>query len=207
MIRYRYTDITLELKPLDKGHILMLEYDLTLASPALLPCLADSYSGKGKLRELLTAWNDAVTKQSATQNDSSPTLLAHICDSTYKSSSLSFDKLEGNDRFRVAYLRDLCSQLDIGLYVADLDRSLTGYGESLYKEKYHYNMSVEEEDCITLIKMVDLDGNIVGSRIAIDKEDNFVASDPFDGGPDSQDIDRDYGGITYYYRRTVSIGP
>ena len=194
MIGYRYTDVTLELKPLDKGHMLMLEYDLVLASPAKLPSLAEVYSEKGKLRELLTAWNDAVTKESTTHNDSLPTLLAHVCESVYKSSSLSLNKLEDNDRFRVAYLSDICSRLDMGLYIADLDRT--------------YHMGVRDEDSITLTKMVDLDGNIVGGKIPLDAEDNFVASDPFGEVPDNQVFDCNHGVVTcYYYRRTVSIEP
>lgn len=206
MIGYRYTDVTLELKPLDKGHMLMLEYDLVLASPAKLPSLAELYSEKGKLRELLTAWNDAVTKESTTHNDSLPTLLAHVCESIYKSPSLSLNKLEGNDRFRVAHLRDLCSQLDMGLYIADLDRTLTGFCESRYNQDEDYDMNVEE-DLITLTKMVDLDGNIAGGRIPLDVEDNFVASDPFGEIPDSRDFDRNHGVVTHCYRRTVSIEP
>lgn len=207
MIGYRYTDVTLELKPLDKGHMLMLEYDLVLASPAKLLSLAELYSEKGKLRELLTAWNDAVTKESTTHNDSLPTLLAHVCESIYKSPSLSLNKLEDNDRFRVAYLSDICSRLDMGLYIADLDRTLTGFCESRYNQDEDYDMGVEDEDFITLTKMVDLDGNIVAGRIPLDAEDNFVASDPFDEVPDSRDFDRNHGVVTYYYRRTVSIEP
>lgn len=188
--------------------MLMLEYDLVVASPAKLPSLADIYSKKGRLRELLAAWNDAVKKENATQNGGFPTLLAHVCESIYKSPSLSLDVLDGNDRFRVEYLRDLCSQLDMGLYIADLDRTLTGFCESCYyNQDDDYEMGVEDEDSITLIKMVDLDGNIVGGRMALDAEDNFVASDPFDEGPDNRDYDRSHGVVTYYYRRTVSSGP
>lgn len=53
---------------------------------------------------------------------------------------------------------------------------------------------------------VDLDGNTVGSDLALEFKENFVASDPFDEGPDSQDNDRNHGLVTYYYRRTVSFG-
>lgn len=63
MTRYRYTDVTLELEPLDSGHMLTLEYDdLVTASLAKLPSLTDIYSKKGNLGELLMAWNDVVTR-------------------------------------------------------------------------------------------------------------------------------------------------
>ena len=92
-----------------------------------------------------------------------------------------------------------------GLYIANLDRTLTGFCEDYYNDDDYY-MSVEDEDSIVLTKVVNLDGNTVGSDLALEVEDNFVASDPFDEGPDSQDNDRNHGLVTYYYRRTVRLG-
>ena len=195
----------MELKPLDAGHRLMLEYDLILPSPARLPSLAGMNSEKGKLRDTLAVWNSAVTKENVTQNSSFPTLFAHVCNSIYKSQSLNLDVLQGNDHFRAAYLRDLCASFDMGLYIANLDRTLTGFCED-YHDDDDYYMGVEDEDSIVLTKVVDLKGNTVGSNLTLDFEDNFVASDPFDEDPDSQDNDRNHGLVTYYYRRTVSLG-
>ena len=202
----RHSDVGLELKPLDSGYMLMLEYDLVLPSPAKLPSLENMYSEKDKLRKVLAAWNSAVTKESTTQNSSFPTLLAHVCDSIYERQPLSFNALQGNDRFRAAYLRDLCASFDMGVYIADLDRTLDGFCEDYCNDDEYY-MSVEDEDSIVLTKMVNLDGTTVGSDLALEVEDNFVASDPFDEGPDKEEHDRNHGLVTYYYRRTVSIGP
>ena len=69
-------------------------------------------------------------------------------------------------------------------------------------------MSVEDGDSILLTKIVAFNGNTVGSDLALELDDNFVTtgdSDPFDGGPDKEDIDRNHGLVTYYYRRTVSM--
>ena len=183
----------------------MLEYDLILPSPAKLPSLADLYGEKGKLRELLVTWNDAVTKEREPEDDSFPTLLAHQCDGIYDE-SLGLDELKGNDRLRAAYLRHLCSQLDIGLYIADMNRTLTGFSDYHGDDDDDYWIDVEVEDSIILTKVVDPEGNTVGGDIAIDVEENFVESDPFDAAPDTQDIDRNHGLVTCYYRRTVSIG-
>ena len=202
----RHSDVSFELKPLDSGHMLMLEYDLVLPSPAMLPSLAHMYNEKEKLRNVLASWNSAVNKESTTQNSNFPTLLAHVCDTIYTSQPLSFDVLQGNDRFRAAYLRDLCAAFDMGLYIANLDRTLNGFCEDYCNDDDYY-MSVEDEDSIVLTKIVNLDGNTVGSNLALEVEDNFVASDPFDEGPDKEEHDRNHGLVTYYYRRTVSIGP
>ena len=201
----RHSDVSLELKPLDSGHMLILEYDLVLPSPIKLPSLANIYSEKETLRNLLATWNSAVTKESTTRNSNFPTLLAHVCDSIYESQPLSFNALQGNDRFRAAYLRDICTAFDMGLYIANLDRTLDSFCED-YCDDDDYYMSVEDEDSIVLTKVVDLNGNIVGSSLALEVEDNFVASDPFDEGPDKEEYDRNHGLVTYYYRRTVSIG-
>ena len=204
MIESRHTDAIIELKPLDSGHRLMLEYDLVLPSPAKLPSLAEINGEKGILRDVLATWNSAVTKDCTTQNLSFPTLLAHVCDSIYNSQYLNLNMLQGNDQFRAAYLRDLCASFDMGLYIANLDRTLTGFCED-YHDDDDYYMGVEDEDSIVLTKVVDHYGNTLTIDLAIEFEDNFVASDPFDEGPDSQDNDRNHGLVTYHYRRTVSL--
>ena len=204
MMESRYTDADLELKPLESGHMLMLEYDLVLPSPGKVRSLADMYSEKGKLQDQLAKWNSAVTKENTTRNRSYPTLLAHVCDTIYESKSLSFGVLQGSDRFRAAYLKDSCATLHMGLYIANLDRTLEGFCEDFYLDDYC--MTGESEDSILLTKIVDLNGNTVGSNLALEKEDNFVASDPFDCEPDSEDIDRHHALVTYYFRRTVSVG-
>ena len=208
MIGSRYSDVSLELKPLELGHMSMLEYDL------VLPSLAGVYSEKEKLRDQLAAWNSAVTKKCPSNYNSFPTLLAHVCDSTYDAESLSYAVLQGNDRFRAACLREVCAALHIGLYIADLDRTLTGFCED-YQDDGNWYMSLEDEDSIVLTKIVDLVGNTVGSDLPLEVEDNFVASDPFaDDVPDKEDFthydEEDFshydGVVTYYYWKTVSIG-
>ena len=93
----------------------------------------------------------------------------------------------------------------MGLYIADLDRTLTGFCEDYCNDDDFY-MSVEDEDSIVLTKVVDLNGNTVGSDLALDFDDNFVAFHPFaDDVPDREDIDRNHGLVTYYYRKTVSM--
>lgn len=183
----------------------MIEYDLILPSPSKLPSLADIYSGKGKFRDNLAAWNSGVKKESKTEDSCFPTLLAHICDTTYESKSLSFDVLQGNDRFRAAYLKDLCATLDVGLYIANLDRTLEGDCED-FCHGADYFMSDENEDSIVLTKIFDLDGNTVGDDVALEVDDNFVASDPFEDLPDNKDVDLHHALVTHYWRKTVSIG-
>lgn len=185
----------------------MLEYDLVLQSPAKLPSLDNLYSEKDKLRNLLAAWNDGVEKDSAMRTSKFPTILVYFCGDHYSSESLNFEELRGNDGLRAACLRDLCPRLGIGVYIADLDRTHTGfcdYHPSHYGEDDHHAIETEDEDSITLTKMVEFNGRTVVNDIAIDEEEHFVQSEPFDDEPDEEDFEEYHGLVTHYYRKTVS---
>lgn len=200
ILRSRYNDATVEFTPLGSGYRLMLEYDLILPSPAKLPSPAHISNEKNKLRGLLAAWNDRVEKDA-----SLPTLLAYICDSYYTSQSLSLNVLQDNDRLRAACLEDLYTQLGIGLCIADLDRTRSGFC-GFYPNRYDYQHDIETEDLneIILTNIVDLDGNTVGGGFSIEEDKHFIQSEPFDEVPDEKDF-KSGGIVTYYHRRTVSL--
>lgn len=209
---FRYGDATLEFKPLDSGYRVMLEYDLIVPSLAKLTSLARVYSEKRKLRDFLAAWNDKVEKDKATRRSSFPTLLAYICDFHYTSEPLSLDVLQGNDRLRAACLQDLCSQIGMGLYIADLDRTHSGICEYYHGNQYgdddddHHEITIDDADEITLSNMAEVNGKTVASDICLEEDENFVQSEPFDDGPDNEDYQSYHGLVTHYYKNTVSFG-
>lgn len=201
----RYAGVTLEFKPLDSGHRLMLEYDLILPPPAKLPSLDHLYGEKEKLRNLLAAWKDGVERDCAAQTFNFPTLLVYICDCHYASQSLSLHILQGDDQLRAACLKDLCSQIGIGVYIADLDRTHSGfcdYHPSYYGSDDHHYIETDDEDSITPTKVVEVSGGTVVTGTAI-VEENFLQSEPFDDDPDDEDFDENHGLVTHYYRKTV----
>ena len=203
----RYSDVTLELKPLDTGYRLMLEYDLILPLHAKLPSLGHLHSEKDKLRDLLTAWSDSVKKDKATQKFNFPTLLAYICDSHYTSQFLNVNVLQGNDLLRAACLKDLCSQIGMDLCIATLDRTHSGFCDShpsYFGEDDQHYIETTDEDFITWTKVVDLDGNTVAIDGSLDSDENFIQSEPFEDIPDDEDFDRSHGLVTHCFRRTVS---
>lgn len=187
----------------------MLVYDLIMPSPAKRPRLAHLYKEKEKLRDVLTAWNDSVKKDEATQKSNFPTLLAYICDSHYTSQGLNLNVLQGNDLLRAACLKDLCFQIGMDLYIANIDRTHSGFCDShpsYYGEDDQHYIETTDEDFITWTKVVDLDGNTVAIDGSLDLDDNFIQSEPFEDIPDDEDFDRGHGLVTHSYRRTVSSG-
>lgn len=186
----------------------MLEYDFILPPPAKRPSLAYVYSEKGKLRDLLAAWNDDVKKDEATKKKSNfPTLLTYMCAGHYTSQPLSIKILQGSDRLRATCLKDICSQIDMCVYIADLDRTCSGFSDCHYGDvDDHHDIHTVDEDEITLSDFVDLNGNAVAGSISIHEDEHFIQSEPFDDIPDGEDFDYHHGLVTHCYRRTVSFG-
>lgn len=210
MARCRYNDLTIEFKPLDSGYRLMLEYYLVLPPPAKISSLSHLYSEKDKLRILLASWNDSVEKDKAAQRSTTPTLLAYVCDSHYPSQSLSLNALQGNDRMRAACLKDLSSRFAMGVYIAGLDRTRSGFS-NWHPNRYgveddYHGIDTVDEDEITVTDLFGLDGKAVSGGMTIEEEENIIQSDAFDDDddPDEEDYDRHHGFVTHIYRKTVS---
>ena len=199
----RYNDVSVEFTPVSLGYRLMIEYDLIAPSPANWQPLANLYSEKAKLRECLMTWNSNAKKDKAMQMSNIPTVLAYVCDSHYPG-ILGFDALKGNDRLRIACLKEICSQFGMGVYIANLDRRHSGCSSNDFGDDDHHFIEFTQEDETTLTKIVDLYGNKVESDASLDEFENFVQDDPFEEGPDDEDYDDYYGTVTHHYRKTVS---
>ena len=206
MMKCRYSEATIEFKPLDSGYRLMLEYYLILPPPAKRPSVGLLYSEKEKLRAVLASWNDSVEKDKVAQQFITPTLLAYICDSHYASPTLSLNALQGNDRLRASCLKDLCSRTGMGVYIARLDRNISGFS-NWHPTRYgddddYHGIETVDEDNITLAGLFCLDGKVVSAGCSVEEE-NLLQSDAFDDDPDEEDYDRQHGCVTHMYRKTV----
>ena len=205
----RYTNVTYEVKAVHSGYRLTLEYDIYQDSVEK-STVENLYSQKSKLKDLDTAWNNNVKKdkEKATLKSDYPTLLAYICDHEPRDEeALSFGLLQAQDLQRAHCLKEICVETGIGLYLAHLERTHSGFCGSHYGDEtneYH-EIGHEDADSILLINMVHLNGSRVANSIAISEYDNFVQSDPFDNGPDKEDFDSQHGRVTHYYRMTVRL--
>ena len=201
----RYDDVTVEFTPVSSGYRLMIEYDLIAPSQANWQPLVDLYSEKTKLRECLMTWNNNAKKDRAMQMSNIPTLLAYICDSHYPVENLGLDVLAGNDGLRGACLKDACSQIGIGVYIADVYRRHSGCASNDFEvgDDHHF-IEMTEEDEITLTKIVDLYGNTVESDASLEEDEHFIQDDAFGYDPDEEDYDDYYATVTHHFRNTVS---
>ena len=203
---FRFPNVTLEFERLASGYRLILAYDLIVPSTAKLPSLARLYSEKYRLRDLLAAWNDGVEKDQGKQRRSFPTLLVYVCDSRYDASqTINLSTLQYNDQVRATCLKDLCPQFGMGLYIADLDRELSGLCDNGDPDSYVFGDV--NEDRITLSQLDDIDGRTVADckSTEIEEPEHFIQNEPFCDDPDEQDRDQ-FGYVTHIYRRTVSTG-
>ena len=133
-MRTRYDDVTVEFTPVSSGYRLMIEYDLIAPPQANWQPLVDLYSEKTKLRECLLTWNNNAKKDRGMQMSIIPTVLAYICDSHYPVENLGLDVLAGNDGLRGACLKDACSQIGIGVYIADVYRKHSGCASNDFED-------------------------------------------------------------------------
>ena len=202
-MRTRYDDVTVEFTPVSSGYRLMIEYDLIAPSHANWQPLVDLYSEKTKLRECLMTWNNNAKKDRAMQMSNIPTLLAYICDFHYPVENLSLDVLGGDDGLRGACLKNVCSQIGIGVYIADLYRRVSGCASNDYADENHHLIEMTQEDETTLTKIVDLYGNKVESDPSLEEYEEFIQNDAFDN-PEDEEYDDYYATVTHHYRKTVS---
>ena len=136
-----------------------------------------------------------------------PTLLAYVCDSHYRVETLGFNVLKGKDQLRGACLKDVCSQIGMDVYIADLNRKRSGSSNYLplpYDDHSPYEIDEMQEDKIILTKIVDLYGNIVESDASLEEEENFIQSDAFEDDPYSEGFNYINEIVTHCYRKTVS---
>lgn len=185
----------------------MLEYDLVvLPSSAKIPTLGRLMREKDTIRGLVVAYNNNSKEISAMRELNIQRALVYSCDSHYASQPLSLSTLQGKDQLRAACLRDVCATLNMGVFIADLHRTRSGFCEYSRGgdwEDDHHGIETEDEDLIELTKVVDVDGETISPGFALEEE-HFLQDDVFDI-PDDEDYDYHNGFVTHHYLKTVSL--
>ncbi|TAQ83888.1 hypothetical protein B7494_g7785 [Chlorociboria aeruginascens] len=186
-----YSDVTHEVKPVTSGRRLVLTYNLiheTLSSKELGANNSDRYMAK--LRPLFSNW---------------------------KTASLRYEGLKGEDQPIASHLRQICQEQDVCFYLAELERRVLGsceyyycdYGEESDGEDIH-SFIEELESEYSLKRVVRLDGTTVDEDKDI-REDSFIQQEPWkDWDPDDEEEYSGYTGnegvtATHIYRR-ASLG-
>lgn len=173
-----------------------------------------------KLCKLLASWTRS--NESSTVAIDAPGTLAYLLDHEYTEAGLRLDRLKGQDRRKVEYLKRASDEQDFCIFLAQLELSREGgcdepedgygygYGSS-YKGGYHEHFDVYETK-VHLRKVFEVDGRKIATNVDLDVLD-IVQEDAFDNkDPDDEDFSGYTGneGVTsthFYHRTCVVIVP
>ena len=199
--RQRYADVRHSVEPVTSGNRLVLVYNLLQVSHGDLASSSLLLEEKRRLGRILAGWNRGITKPGAEL----PKFLLFQFGHEYTDDNLKFDSLKGLDKAKADYLRETCHQNNIGLYLSSMKRSVEGECE----DGDHVIEEVIEEK-IELERMIDLDGNVIAQKIAVDEYD-IVAEDPFERPYDDENYEGYTGNAgpstTQYFNDTVGYNP
>ena len=135
-------------------------------------------------------------------------MLAQVCSYNYTDANININILEGDDGLRADCLKDLwCPQLDMGFYLAKLERIEEG-GCETFREFGDYGtfhpIDFATGDSATLTEAFELDGTLVAKSMHLDVLNNVVQDDLSGNEPDEEDYDSYNANVTHYYRDLVS---
>lgn len=139
-----------------------------------------------------------------------------MLDHKYPSADLSFAHLKGVDQARVEELRKACEGKGFYLYLASIEKTVSGSAEDEYYGGYNnfgYNADCDHpivdvcDSSLRLLRVGDRRGRTVAEQVDID-ETIFVQNDVFDRAPDQEEFEQGYTGnegssATHFYRETV----
>lgn len=140
-----YADVKHEVKPITSGYRLVLVCNLIQRSTGPTQSAAILAREKKELSRILGSWVRGVQKEKSKAS----VFLTYQLDYDYTDASLQFQSLRGLDKVKAEYLREICSGVGVGFYLASMAR--TEYGpceEDYHKHGYGYGCgdSEDEED-------------------------------------------------------------
>lgn len=229
-----YADVTHEIKPVTSGYRLVLIYNLVQTNSAPRTSASILTSSTSRLKAILSQWNFA----SKFDQDDCPRFLAYKMSHKYTKAALSFASLKGPDHKNVEHLTKAVRDDEFVLYLAHIEKEVmggceeyeNGYGSRPWD--YYDNeldtsasdgeassgSSYDDGSChkidevfsseLKLTRVVDLNGQVVGTNINIEVED-IAQGNIFKRAPD----DEEYSGYTgnegvsttHFFRDTVII--
>lgn len=220
-----YADVMHEVKPVRSGYRIVLVYNLIhRPSAALIKYRGDQV---GSLNKLFAAWTLAVENSKhrlqswdSEVEDKCPAALVYLLDHQYSIAELSVARLKGVDRHRFVQLQEACLQNGCEIYLANIEKSVTGgvedddyyggyYGRGRrLNDKDFHTLEDVYEDSLELLHVVDTQGAVAGKNLSF-SETMIMQNEAFKGDPDDEDFEGFTGNegahATHFYRPTVGL--
>ncbi|KAF2669631.1 hypothetical protein BT63DRAFT_372812 [Microthyrium microscopicum] len=203
----RYSDVLHEVTKVTSGYRLVLTYNLISKNFDFRPSAAVNCEELRRVRRVLDAWKIS----------GGDTRLIHQLEHEYTESGMKLNALKGRDAEVVSVLEEACHKTGFVFFLASCEREVWGgcddgygYGRSRYQGFQSYHEIIDTvEDTLTLKRVVDTHGNLVGQNMDTHK-DMFLKDCPFDERePDDEDFSGFTGNeganATQWYRDTVRL--
>lgn len=217
----RYADVVHSVEPVTSGHRVVLTYNLVAKGLQPPPSLQDLQVHVDQVRHTLKRWD----------RTGSPEFLVYKLEHNYTNASIRAADLKGTDIHRVRCLMHLQKELGLRLLLGSLEKSVSGSCEPNYRSysggyrswrrNYYYDESEEEdegphhideeiESSLTLVSVVDLQGNVVARNVGVDEDEHIVQRGYLgDREPDDEDYEGHTGNAgaqaTHWYRVSLSF--
>ncbi|EGE00624.1 hypothetical protein TESG_07924 [Trichophyton tonsurans CBS 112818] len=194
-----YSDVFHEIKPITRGHRLVLTYNLILEGTDNVPSAPSSESRA--LRNALKFWEPRA-------EDEGPYLLLYKLSHMYTDSSLSFQSMKGSDRPRMAALQAACEELGFNLYLGNVEREVRGSCDDYTNSQGYYEIQDTIDDSTIMKQVIDSQGNLVCGQVPV-RNSEYIQMNVLRGVP----TDEDYSGYTgnegtsvcHFYRNTAIV--
>ncbi|MCJ1286576.1 hypothetical protein MMC26_005922 [Xylographa opegraphella] len=189
-----YADVEHAVQKITSGYRLVLTYNLVNRATGESRCAASLVNDKQMIVEALRDWN--------TIHQRCPRYwpLTYMLEHKYTEANLRFDHLKDHDRVRAHCLPEVCRKQGFSLFLANLERIISGTCEENYRTHYydpseeesrHHNIVDEEERSLQLKTIV------------------LPNDTPFGDTPDDEHYEEDMGNArattTHYYRETCLL--
>ncbi|RAO71302.1 uncharacterized protein BHQ10_007314 [Talaromyces amestolkiae] len=146
-----YADVMHEVKPVRSGYRIVSVYNLIhRPSAALIKFRGDKV---GSLNKLFAAWTLAIENSKhrlqswdSEVEDKCPAALVYLLDHQYSIAELSVAKLKGVDRHRFVQLQEACLKNGCDIYLANIEKSVTGGVQDDDYYGGYYGRDPDDED-------------------------------------------------------------
>ncbi|KAG9518309.1 hypothetical protein KCV07_g5717, partial [Aureobasidium melanogenum] len=209
-----YSDVLHEVQEVTSGYRWVLTYNLVQAD---FEHFNSTASAEQKLRGILTEWNK-ISKNASGEADR----IIYQLDHKYTDASIRLQTLKGSDLLKAQRLFSVGNQMGYALYLASLEKQVHGSAESGY-HGYRSRYDDEEEgsdgefhaiedvleESLTLTRVVDPDGLVVITDLAIEEED-ILQEEPYeDRDPDEHEYEGWTGNAgatsTHWYKDSALV--
>lgn len=203
-VHCRYSDVKHEIQEVKAGYRWVLTYNLVHCAPeGERPSAARNCLEVLSLRDNLKNWRkDLQTGESAHRQ------LIYLLRHKYTDASLKLSALKGRDHVKAHILKDACDESDFLLYLASLERVVSGGAEEENYSVTFHKMEDVCEDTVELKRVVDLNGNVIAEHIDINMDDVVQKKEFIEQEPDDEEYEgwtgNEGASATHWYRETVS---